>query len=95
MGWSTENFRNVLKEYEKLYQSETDSFIKDKYLKYISILRYEISIEELTAFERKKYGNEDKMEVTIDDKDVTLDLEKGTCFGELTHNIHDVSSFDR
>ena len=93
MSWSTKDFRNILDEYEKLYIKEKDPFTKEKYLKLMSHLRRETAIEELTKFERNKYLSEGD-NISNSELDVTLNLEKGTCFGELINNFYDVTYYD-
>ncbi len=95
MPWSTEDFREILKKYEDLYNLSESDFEKKVLLDYISNLKSEIAVEELTKFEREKLSNpEEKTKIDLkinEDKD--LDLDSGTCFGALTHDLYDISRF--
>ena len=95
MSWSTDNFRDILKEYERLYNQTDNDKDRDKLLDYICNMKYEIAIEELTKFEREKLDNKDEssnINNVLTDED-ELNLDKTTCFGELTHDIYDMSKY--
>jgi hypothetical protein len=91
MSWTTNDLRNVLKKYEDLYELEKDPFKKEMLLDYISNLKYSIAIEELTLYERMNIKDSDDEKET--DNDQELDLDNCTCFGELTHNMYDITKF--
>ena len=91
MAWNLNEFRKILDEYKRLYLTSTDQKEKEKYLSYVSNLKHEIAVEELTKYERENLQQET---MTIGERDVVVNLDDGTCFGELTNNIYDVASYE-
>ena len=87
MGWTTLDIRKDLKYLEKILESETNPKKRDRIITYIANMKYEIACTELTKFEK----DEDEEEKALNDID--LDLDEGTCFGDLTHNIADLEKY--
>ena len=85
MAWNLNEFRKILDEYKRLYLASTDQKEKEKYLSYISTVKHEIAVEELTKYERENLKQET---MTVGEHDVVVNLDDGTCFGELTHHMN-------
>ena len=89
MSWSTLDLRNDLKRMEEALDKETDYKKKDFIVKHIADLKHDITCEELQGFENDEdFEDDEKAE-----EDVELNLDEGTCYGELTSNIPNIESY--
>ena len=93
MSWTTLDLRKDLKTMEKALNNESDPKRRDLIIKYIADLKYDIACEELQAFEIKENSDEELDEDEKALKDVEMDLDEGTCYGDLTHDISDIEKY--
>ena len=91
MAWDTREFRDIINEYGRLFHLSTDQKEKEKYLMFISNLKHETAVEELTRFERKN-AKEEKM--IVNDEEIIVDANDHGCFGMLVNDIYNVSKYE-